>query len=167
MSVAKSQATANGAANASSLGTKCQIFTTSGLRGIYPARTASNRIDHVYMGSPINSSALGLLGYPWTFSTIAWEVAISVAAFAGSLASCRVARQVTLARRLALPLALIFVYAAYELVLYATPWVLPSGPAAMTKTPGIATRGWWATDACPADRHDRQIAPSRSVTPLI
>lgn len=69
----------------------------------------------------------GLLHYPWTAPTIAWGVAIGVAAIAGLIAARAVAERVSLPRWAAIPLALAIAFTAYEIVLFATTWVLPSG----------------------------------------
>ena len=72
----------------------------------------------------------GLLGYPWTFSSFAWGLAIGIAALAGLLASRAIAPQPMRGRWIALPLTLVAAFAAYEAVLYATTWLLPAWPGA-------------------------------------
>ncbi len=72
----------------------------------------------------------GLLHYPCTASTIAWGVAIGIAALTGLAVARDVAHRVKLAPWGAILPGLVAAFGAYELVLAATTWLLPSGPGA-------------------------------------
>ena len=77
----------------------------------------------------------GLLHYPHTASTIGWGLAIGVAAVAALAASTAVtalAASEPVGRRAggslwSAPLGLVAAFGAYELVLFAATWLLPSG----------------------------------------
>ncbi len=72
----------------------------------------------------------GLLHYPWTASTVAWGLAIGIAALAGLVAASAVASRRVLSSWIVAPAALLPAFGAYELVLFAATWLLPSGPGA-------------------------------------
>ena len=67
----------------------------------------------------------GLLHYPCTASTFGWGLAIGVASLAALAASEQVSRHG--ASLWNAPLGLAVAFGAYELVLFATTWLLPSG----------------------------------------
>jgi hypothetical protein len=74
----------------------------------------------------------GVLGYSWTFSHFAWGIAIGVAALACWIVAYGCARHLTFAHWVSLPLVLGAAYVTYELMLYATIWLLSAGPGAFT-----------------------------------
>jgi hypothetical protein len=71
-----------------------------------------------------------MLGYPWTASTFAWGAAIGAAALAGLIAARGVGRFSGSVAWVAMPVALIAAFVAYEMVLFATSWILPSSSGA-------------------------------------
>ena len=72
----------------------------------------------------------GLLQYPWTAPTLAWGIAIGLAALGGLGTASTVAARRSLSSLIAVPLTLVVAYATYELVLFGATALLPSGPGA-------------------------------------
>ena len=79
----------------------------------------------------------GLMHYPLLPSTFAWGAAIGVAALA-ALAAAGSLKQLRLPAAIALPLALLAAYGAYELALFGTSLLLASGPGAFA--PAVVAR---------------------------
>jgi hypothetical protein len=87
-------------------------------------REASGLVLFVWLAN--QAIGFGLLHYPWTLSTVGWGVAIGVAALAGLIAASGVFRRGRLVTWVAVPLALVAAFSAYEAVLFAATWILPS-----------------------------------------
>jgi hypothetical protein len=72
----------------------------------------------------------GILGYPWTFHSLAWGLAIGVSGFLALVTA--VALTSTRSAPLAISLPFIGAFAAYELSLYIAGLVLPDGDSGFT-----------------------------------
>jgi hypothetical protein len=72
----------------------------------------------------------GVLGYPWTWDSAAWGLAIGVSGFLALLAA--MALSPVHSSRLAISLPFVGAFATYEMGLYVAGFVLPGGEGAFT-----------------------------------
>lgn len=93
-----------------------------------PWRRALAQVVLVWLGN--QAIGFGFMHYPHTVATIGWGGAIGFAALASFWAAWAVVRLISASPIAVAAIGLLPAYAAYEAILFAATWVLPSGSGA-------------------------------------